>query len=202
MQPGNVRLGKEVQIDEGIRLGVPSRKYAGRPAEEIPETTIGDGAVIRSGTIIYCDVTIGKRFQTGHNVLVREETSIGDNVLLGTNTVVEGYTEIGSGTKVQSLVFIPTDTVIEDAVFIGPNAVLANDKYPVRKREKLMGPRLRKGASVGANATVLPGVEVGEGAFVAAGAVVTKDVPPWKLAIGAPAEVKELPTGLRKLNFS
>ncbi|MFQ5800149.1 MAG: DapH/DapD/GlmU-related protein [Candidatus Hydrothermarchaeales archaeon] len=201
MVPENVRLGKNCWTAKNVSLGVPSREYANKKIGEIPLTKIGDGAVIRSGTVIYCDVVIGKNFQTGHNVLVRERTSIGDDVLVGTNSVIEGNTEIGSRVSVQSIVYIPMHTRIEDRVFIGPNAVLANDKYPLRIKKGLSGPVLRKGCTIGANATILPGVEVGEGGFVAAGSVVTKDVPPWKLAVGAPARVKDLPEELRVLNF-
>jgi len=152
--------------------------------------------LIRSGTIIYHGVQTGSRFRTGHNVLIRENTKIGHNVLVGTNTVIEGDTDIGNNVSIQSNVFIPTSTTIEDLVFIGPNVVLANDKYPIRINTGLVGPVLRKGASIGANATILPGIEIGEGAMVAAGAVVTKDVPAWKLAVGCPAEIRELSEGM------
>lgn len=102
--------------------------------------------------------------------------------------------------SIQSNVFIPINTVIEDLVFIGPNAVLTNDKYPVRKNYELIGPVIREGATIGANSVILPSVEIGEGAFVAAGAVVTRDVPPWKLAIGSPARILELPEELKVPN--
>ena len=77
---------------------------------------------------------------------------------------------------------------------------MTNDKYPIRKKYELMGPIIRRGASIGANATILPGVEIGEGALVAAGALVTHNVPPWKLAIGFPAKIKDLPDDLKQLN--
>ncbi len=85
-------------------------------------------------------------------------------------------------------------------MFIGPNAVLTNDKYPVRKDYKLRGPIVREGVTIGANSVILPFVKIGEGAFVAAGALVTKDVPPWKLAIGVPAKIVDLPEYLKVLN--
>jgi acetyltransferase-like isoleucine patch superfamily enzyme len=114
--------------------------------------------------------------------------------------VIDGNCRIGSHVSIQSNVYIPTNTVIEDYVFLGPCCVLANDKYPVRVPYDLKGPVIRKGASVGANATLLPGIEVGEGAMVAAGALVTKNVPPWKLAIGCPAKIAELPEALKTAN--
>ena len=85
-------------------------------------------------------------------------------------------------------------------MFIGPNAVFLNDRYPIRVKGKLEAPRVRRGATIGGNATLLPGVEIGEGAFVAAGATVTRDVPPWTMAIGAPAQIRKLDRKLRVLN--
>lgn len=78
--------------------------------------------------------------------------------------------------------------------------MLTNDKYPVRKDLVLKGPVIRKGVSIGANAIILPGVEVGEGSMIAAGALVTTDVPPWKLVIGSPAKIAELSAELKVLN--
>jgi acetyltransferase-like isoleucine patch superfamily enzyme len=197
----NVVLGKNCLIQENVLLGIPSREYLDKDQSTWPPTKIGDNAILRSGTIIYCDVVIGKKFQTGHSVLVREKTKIGDNVLLGSYSIVDGLTEIGSHVSIQSSVYIPLNTVIGDKVFIGPKAVLTNDKYPLRKKERLKGPILRRGVSVGANATLLPGIEIGEGAMIAAGAVVTKDIPPWKLAIGNPARIKDLPEELKVVNL-
>jgi len=102
--------------------------------------------------------------------------------------------------SIQSNVYIPTNTVVESFVFLGPNVVLTNDKYPIREEYPLKGPIIKRGATVGANAVVLPGVEIGEGAFVAAGAVVTRDVPAWKLAVGVPAKILDLPERLKTLN--
>jgi len=164
------------------------------------KTVIGADATVRSGTIIYTDVEIGDRFTTGHNALVREDTVIGDDVLVGTNTVIDGGTTVGSHVSLQTGVYVPTNTTIEDNVFVGPRAVLTNDPYPVRTDAGLEGPTLREGASVAANATILPGVTVGEHAFVAAGAVVTRDVPANTLAIGVPAVHEPLPEPLQREN--
>lgn len=164
------------------------------------DPVVGADATIRSGSIIYDDVVIGDRFQTGHHVLVREETSIGDDVLVGTQTVIDGYSTVGSGVSLQSRVYVPSNTTIGDDVFVGPGAVLTNDPFPVRRDEELVGPTIEDHASVGANATLLPGVTVGRGAFVAAGAVVTKDVPAETLAMGCPATTEPLPDELDAKN--
>lgn len=161
---------------------------------------IGNNYTIRSNSIIYNDVVIGDNFRTGHNVVIRENTNIGDDVLIGTNTVIEGDVIIGNDVSIQSNVYIPTNSVIEDNVFIGPCACFTNDKYPVRINYDLQGPRVRRGASIGGNTTFLSNVEVGEGAIVAAGAIVIHSVPPFYLAIGTPARIKPLPDHLKVPN--
>lgn len=196
----NVKLGKNCKIQENVIIGLPSREFIGREEDEYPKTIIGDDSLIRSGSIIYCDVIIGEKFETGHNVLIREKTRIGKNVLVGSGSIIESGCIIKNSVRIQSMVYLPSNTLIEENVFIGPNAVLTNDKYPLRVNEELKAPRIRKGATIGANAIILPGVEIGEGAFVSAGAVVTKDIPPWKLAVGSPARIKELPAKLKKPN--
>jgi acetyltransferase-like isoleucine patch superfamily enzyme len=186
----SVELGVEPNIDDDVTIGYGDG--------ETP--VIGDRARIRSGSIVYADVTIGDDFVTGHNVLVRERTSIGDRVLLGTETVVDGTTTIGDRVSIQTNVYIPTNTRIGNDVFVGPGVVMTNDPYPVRTDAELVGPTIEDHASIGANATILPGVTVGEGAFVAAGAVVVDDVPPRMLAVGAPAVHRELPAQLKGEN--
>lgn len=163
---------------------------------------LGDGAIVRAFTLIYGDVVIGRGFRTGHHALIREHTTIGDYVLVGTGTVIDGQVEIGSYVSIQTQVYIPTHTRIGSYVFIGPRAVLTNDKYPLRQRAAYQpaGPLIADHVSIGANATLLPGVSLGEGAVVAAGAIVTQDVPPWSLAIGAPARIQPLPAHLREPN--
>ncbi len=185
------QIGPDARIFEPVTLGFPSRENLSKTG--FHGTTIGKNALIRSGTIIYCDVIIGDDFQTGHNVMIREQTTIGDRVAIGTGTVIEGHSTIGNDVSLQSMIYIPTNTRIGNCVFIGPNAVLTNDRYPPRKIGGLKGPVIRDGAALGANATLLPGICIGEGSLVAAGAIVTRDVPDHMLAIGSPARIKPLP---------
>jgi acetyltransferase-like isoleucine patch superfamily enzyme len=161
---------------------------------------LGMNSFIRAGTTLFSNVRAGNNFKTGHNAMIRENTLIGDNVLIGTNVIIDGNVRIGNNVSIQGNVYIPTHVTIEDNVFIGPCAVLANDKYPIRGEYHPEGPIIRKGVSIGANATLVPGVEIGEGAMVAAGALVTKDVPAWKLAIGCPAKIVDLPEKLKLIN--
>ena len=186
-------LGQRSDVDDLATVGYEHEDGA-KPAE------IGANATIRAGTIVYCDVTIGNEFTTGHDAVIREKTTIGDDVLVGTNVVIDGYTEIGSHVSLQTGAYVPSHTTIGSNVFLGPCAVLTNDPYPVRQEADLDGPTIEDGVSIGANATVLPGVTVGENAFVAAGAVVTRDVPPETLAAGVPASEFTLPNTLKGRN--
>ena len=205
---GESIIGENSHILENVILGYPDRqilnviwaKNIKIEDYQYHGSSIGEDALIRANTIIYCKVRIGKNFQTGHNVLIRENTSIGDNVSIGTNSVIEGNTSIGNNVNIQSNVFVPLNTTIGDFVFVGPNAVLTNDKYPIRKDLTLKGPVVQKGVSIGANAIILPGIEIGEGSMIAAGALVTTNIPPWKLAIGSPAKIVELSEELKVLN--
>lgn len=187
-------IGEGAQIFEPVTIGFPSRENVGRTGFQ--GTTIGRNAVLRSGTIIYCDVIIGDNFQSGHNSVIREKTRIGDRTVVGTATVIDGNSTIGNSVSLQSMVYIPTNTTIGDNVFIGPNTVLTNDRYPPSSGT-LIGPKIRDRAAIGANSTILPGISIGEGAFVAAGSVVTRDVPDYMMAIGSPARIKDLPDEMR-----
>ncbi len=184
----------------GQNCTISSAATVGAGDETTAETVIGDDATIRSGSIIYNSVEIGDGFQTGHNVLIREETTIGDDVLLGTNTVVDGKVTIGSHGSFQTGVYIPQQTEIGDNVFFGPHAVVTNDPYPIRDASTIEGAIIEDHVSVGANATILPGVTIGEGSFVAAGALITEDVPPETLAVGLPATHRKLPESLASPN--
>ena len=179
-----------VQIGEGTRID-PGATLAPPESGELT-TRIGDDVRIRSGTVVYAGVTVGDRVSTGHDAVIREETRIADDAMIGTKAVIDGDTTVGERTSLQTGAYVPAGSDLGADVFVGPNAVLTNDPYPVRTDGDLVGPTLADHASVGANATILPDVTVGEGSFVAAGAVVTRDVPSETLAIGAPATFRPL----------
>lgn len=205
---GNSVIGDRTIILDNVIIGYPEHSVLmeiinqNKNIEDFdfPGCVINSDSVIRPGTTIFNNTLIGNNFKTGHNTLIRENTIIGNNVLIGSNVIIDGNVTIGNNVSIQSNVYIPINVVIEDNVFIGPGVVLTNDKYPIRKKHKLQGPILRKGSSIGANATILPNIEIGEGAMVAAGALVNRNVPPWKLAVGFPVEIKHLSGDLKKLN--
>lgn len=155
------------------------------------ETSIGPNALIRSHTVIYAGTNIGSGFVTGHHATIREFCVIGSDVSIGTGSVVEHHVQIASGTRVHSLAFIPEFSVIEEDAWIGPGVFLTNAPYPKAEgaKESLLGPIIKREAKIGANATLLPGVVIGEKALVGAGAVVVRDVPPGAVVVGNPARV-------------
>ena len=175
-----IQIGEQSEIDEDVILGYPSGRL-----KEIGEVILGDDAKIRSGSVIYQKVTIGQHLETGHHVIIREENQIGDSVSIWSNTIIDYGCRIGNRAKIHSNGYVAQYTVIENDVFIAPGTIFANDKYPVSK--DLQGPTVKKGARIGVNVTILPGVTIGEDALVGAGSVVTKDVPARTVVVGNPA---------------
>jgi acetyltransferase-like isoleucine patch superfamily enzyme len=117
---------------------------------------------------------------------------IGDDVVIGHGSLVENDTTVGARTKIQALAYVTAYTTVEEDVFIAPCVVTTNDNFMGRteKRHELRkGPTIRRGARVGGGAVLCPGIEIGEEAFVGAGAVVIKDVPPRAVVVGNPARV-------------
>lgn len=150
--------------------------------------TIGDKAVIRSGSVIYSDSTIGACFQTGHHATIREQSVIGSHVSVGTLSDVQGHCTLGDYVRLHSDVFIPMTTRIGDCVWIFPHAVLTSDPTPPSERET--GPRIHSFAIIAAHSTILPGVTIHQDALIGAGAVVTRDVQRYEVVIGNPARVR------------
>jgi acetyltransferase-like isoleucine patch superfamily enzyme len=170
-------------VDHGVRIGYPSdRGITGRVG-------LGADPRLRSGTVLYAGTRVGDRFQTGHNVVVREETWIGDDVSVWSNSIIDYGCVIGDRVKIHAGCYVAQFTDIADDVFLAPGVVLTNDLYPGLPASAAMmrGPVIEAGAQVGANVTVLPYVRIGRGAIVGAGSVVTRDVPPRVIAYGSPA---------------
>lgn len=180
-----VRIGKGSSVGDYSIVGHPLR---GKKAVE--KTTIGSGAVIRSHTVIYAGNRIGKNFQTGHGVMVRESNDIGNNVSVGTGSCIEHHVNIGDDVRVHSHAFIPEYTVLKDGSWIGPNVVITNVLHPLCPKAKACarGARIMKNAKIGANTTICPDITVGEGALVGAGSTVTRDVRPGEVVCGNPAK--------------
>lgn len=182
----NVKLGKNSKVGEYVIIGAHNHE-----SKDIPETIIGDNAVIRSHTVIYAGNKIGNNFQAGHHTLIRENNVIGDNVTIGSSSHVAFNVVIGDNVRTHSNVFIPEYTTLEDECWIGPHSVLANALHPLcpEVNKCIKGPMIRSRAKIGANSTILPGVVVGRDCLVGAGSVVTKDIPDGKVVVGNPARI-------------
>lgn len=133
--------------------------------------------------------TIGNNTKIWINVQIREETTIGTDCILGKDVYVAELVKVGDRCKIQNGVSVFTGVTIEDDVFVGPDATFTNDMVPraFKADWKIVPTLVKKGASIGANATIVCGVTIGEYAMVAAGSVVTKDVEPYSLVMGNPA---------------
>lgn len=157
---------------------------------------IGEGALIGGHVVIHSGVRIGAGARVGDHAQIREGALIGAGSTVGSYVSVDPGVVIGERVSVQTRCYVTGGTVIEDDVFVGPGVTLTNDNTMNRHGPEFEfeGPLLRRACRVGGGATLCPGVEIGEEAFVAAGAVVTADVPPRTVVMGVPARaVREVP---------
>lgn len=153
--------------------------------------SLGPGARLRSGTVLYAGSRIGSRLNTGHHVVIRENCAIGNDVSVWSNTVIDYGCRIGDGVKIHSNCYVAQYTVIDEDAFLAPGVTIANDLYPrvPGSRTFMSGPHIEAGARIGVNVTLLPFVRIGAGALIGSGAVVTRDIPPGMVAYGSPARV-------------
>jgi acetyltransferase-like isoleucine patch superfamily enzyme len=191
--PGTI-LGDGVKVFENAVVGkqpaLSPRSTAKR--EPLPPTEIGAGTIVSTGAIVFAGSQIGARVILGDQSCVRERVRMGDDVVLGRGSLVENDTTIGAMTRIQAEAYITAYSTLEEHVFIAPCVVTTNDNFMGRteRRHALMkGPTIRRGARIGGGAVLCPGIEIGEEAFVGAGAVVTRDVPPRVIVVGNPARV-------------
>lgn len=203
MQPDDLVRGQNVTIHEGTVLGrgcvvedgvvlgkVPKlargSAAAGRPVEPL---RIGERVTICAGAVVFAGATIGDEAILGDQSYVRERAVVGAGTVVGRGSAVDNDVTIGERVRIQTNVYITAGTVVEDDVFLGPCAMTTNDDTMNRHDSSyaLRGAVLRRACRIGGGAVLTPGVEVGEEAFVAAGAVVTRDVPARAVVMGVPA---------------
>jgi acetyltransferase-like isoleucine patch superfamily enzyme len=192
-------LGDGVRVLEHAVVGkqptLSSRSTAKR--ELLAPAVIGAGTVVSTGAIVFAGTTVGERVILGDQSCVRERVTIGDDVVVGRGSLVENDTTIGALTKIQAGAYITAYSTLEEHVFVAPCVVTTNDNFMGRTERRhalIKGPTIRRGARIGGGAILCPGIEVGEEAFVGAGAVVTKDVPARTVVVGSPARVlREVP---------
>ena len=180
---GAVELGEGTLVDEGALVG-----YISGRLKERKVLRIGAGAKIRFGSVVYEGSTIGAGLETGHGVVIREENQIGAHLSIWNNSTIDYGCWIGNNVKIHTNCYIAQYTTIDDDVFLAPGVTVANDPCPTCTL-CMKGPTLRRGVRVGVNVTLLPHIEIGAFSVIAAGAVVTKDVPPKSLVVGNPGRV-------------
>jgi acetyltransferase-like isoleucine patch superfamily enzyme len=189
--PGTV-IGDGCKIGDNVVLGkqpsLSPRSTARR--EELPPLELGTETMVAAGAVVFAGTTVGARVVIGDQACVRERCRIGDDVVIGRGSLVENDTSIGQLTKIQANAYVTAYSTLEDNVFVAPCVVTTNDNFMGRteRRHALRkGPTIRRGARIGGAAVLLPGIEIGEEAFVGAGAVVLGDVPARAVMVGNPA---------------
>jgi len=195
--PGTV-LGDGCQVLDyavvGKQPSLSPRSTAKR--EPLPPAELGPGTIVSTGAVVFAGATIGARVIVGDQACVRERCVVGDDVVVGRGSLVENDTTIGALTKIQAHAYITAYSVLEEEVFIAPCVATTNDNFmgrTERRRELVKGPTIRRGARIGGAAVLCPGIEVGEEAFVGAGAVVVRDVPARAVVVGNPArQIREV----------
>ncbi len=191
--PGTV-LGDGCKVLDGAVVGkqpsLSPRSTANKDPQ--PPAELGPNTIVSTGAIVFAGARVGARVIVGDQACVRERVTIDDDVVVGRGVLIENDTTVGADTRIQANAYITAYSTLEEDVFVAPCVVTTNDNFMGRtekRLELLKGATIRRGARVGGGAVLCPGVEIGEEAFVGAGAVVTKDVPPRKVAVGNPARV-------------
>jgi acetyltransferase-like isoleucine patch superfamily enzyme len=192
-------LGEGVRVLEYAVVGkqpvLSPRSTAKR--EDLPPAELGEGTVVSTGAIVFAGTRIGARVIVGDQACVRERVTLGDDVVVGRGTLVENDTTVGALTRIQAGAYITAYSTLEENVFVAPCVITTNDNFmgrTERRHDLIKGPTIRRGARIGGGATLCPGIEIGEEAFVGAGAVVLADVPPRAVVVGNPArQIREVP---------
>jgi acetyltransferase-like isoleucine patch superfamily enzyme len=191
--PGTI-VGEGCVIEDGAVLGKQPRLRPGSSAartEALPPLRLGTGVIVCCGAVVYAGSTVGNRVIIGDQSQVRERVEIGDGSVVGRGSSVDFDTRVGARVSIQTGVYVTGGSVVEDDVFLGPGVQTTNDHTMGRhpRGERLQGPVFRRACRVGGGVVIVPGVEIGEEAFVAAGALVTQDVPARGVVMGVPARV-------------
>ncbi len=205
----DVTFGAHVVVHDGVVIGdgciVEDHAILGRRPRlsghssargDVGRLTVGEQVTVCAGAIVFAGAGIGDGAILGDQSFVRERSTVGPGSVVGRGSVVDNDVTIGVRVRVQTNVYLTAFSVVEDDVFVGPCAMTTNDDTMARHDPDyvLRGATLRRACRIGGAAVLTPGVEIGEEAFVAAGALVTRDVPPRAVVMGVPARVvREVP---------
>jgi UDP-3-O-[3-hydroxymyristoyl] glucosamine N-acyltransferase len=187
-------VGNDVRVDDHASLGKKPMKAANSATtsdQELPALTVGDVCIVGTGVVLYRGARIDGKVLMADLSTVRENVSIGRGTIVGRGVTIENFCTIGRYCKLESECYITAYSELEDRVFVAPGVVTSNDNFVGRTAERFKhfkGVTVRKGARIGAGSVILPGIVIGADALVAAGSVVTRDVSPHKIVLGAPAK--------------
>jgi acetyltransferase-like isoleucine patch superfamily enzyme len=197
VHPGTV-VGPGCVVQDGVVLGKPPKlaSHSSAPRTAPDPLVLEEGAVVCCGAIVFAGAVLSAGAIIGDQAFVRERTTIGPGSVIGRGSAVDNDVEVGARVRVQTDVYLTAYSVIEDDVFVGPGVLTTNDSTMARHDDDfpVVGATLRRACRVGGAVVITPGVEIGEEAFIAAGAVVTKDVPPHAVVMGVPGRtVRDVP---------
>jgi len=194
-------IGNNVRIDDNSVIGKLPMKAALSAVtqdQQLPPCEIADGVMIGALSVIYRGCKLGAKVMVADLASVRENVEIGEYTIVGRGVTVENKVKIGKRCKLETESYITALSEIEDGCFIAPEVTFTNDNFLGRTKERFKyhkGVTVKRGGRIGANVTVLPGITIGADALVAAGSVVTRDVPEKKIVLGSPAKVwRDVPT--------
>ena len=186
-------VGPGCLIEEGALVGKAPRLGAASTArrDAPPPARLGARVTVCAGAVVYAGADLADDVIVGDGAQVRERTRLGERTVVGRASSVDNDVRVGARVKLQTGVYLTAYSEVEDDVFLGPGALTTNDDTMGRHPpgEPLRGATLRRACRIGGAAVLVPGVEVGEEAFVAAGALVTRDVPGGAVVMGVPARV-------------
>jgi UDP-2-acetamido-3-amino-2,3-dideoxy-glucuronate N-acetyltransferase len=186
-------IGDQVRIDDHATLGkLPMRaaNSATTREQELPPLSLGAQCIVGTGVVVYRGAAIDERVLMADLCTVRENVRVGRGTIVGRGVTIENYCEVGRYCKLESECYLTAYSTLEDRVFVAPGVVTSNDNFVGRTAERFKhfkGVTVKRGGRLGAGSVILPGIVVGEDGLVAAGSVVTRDVPPRTIVLGSPA---------------
>jgi len=189
------RIGAGVRIDDHAVIGkLPMRSSISIFQDEgsYAGCRIGDHTMIGAGAVIYVGCVLGRKVLVADQAAVREDVTVGDNTIVGRGALIENKCTVGAYCKIESEAYITAYSTLEDRVFVAPGVTTTNDNFVGRTEERFKhfeGVTVRRGGRIGGGSVILPGLEIGADALVAAGSVVTKPVAPRTIVMGCPARV-------------
>ena len=193
-------VGDQVRIDDHATLGKRPMRAANSATtqeQELPALAVGGQSIVGTGVVLYRGAAIGEKVLMADLCTIRENVTVGRGTIVGRGVTVENVCTIGRYCKLESECYITAYSTLEDRVFVAPGVITSNDNFLGRTAERFKhfkGVTVRRGGRIGAGAVLLPGITVGEDGLVAAGSLVTRDVPPRTVVMGRPAKpLREVP---------